>query len=97
MGEMRFDSGGNECEGVATLLAAGFNYRQHRLDEAAAGGALRPERQLPPNHRVTQRPLPCVVRRFDAFVMQKRPQPRAMCVQLPARAARVGVGRIGCR
>ena len=86
MGEMRFDGGGDEGEGVATLLAAGFDHRQHRLDETAAGGALRSERQLPPDHRMTQRTLARVVRRFDPFVLQKRPQPLAMLVQLPTRA-----------
>jgi hypothetical protein len=41
MGEMSFDSGGEEREDVAALLAAGFDHRQHRFDEAAAAGALR--------------------------------------------------------
>ena len=94
---MSFDGGGEEGEGVAALLAAGFDHRQHRLDEAAAGGALRPERELPPNHRMTQRPLARVVRRLDPFVTQKRPQPLAMFVQFPARAAHVGVAALRCR
>jgi hypothetical protein len=45
MGKVGFDSDGNECKGVATLLAAGFDHRQHRLDEVAAGGALRSKRE----------------------------------------------------
>ena len=71
MGEVGFDGGGDEGEGVATLLTAGFDHRQHRLDEAAAGRTLRPERQLPPDHRMTQRTLARVVRRFDPFVIAR--------------------------
>ena len=89
MGEMGFDSGGDEGNGVAALLTAGFDHRQHGLDEPTAARALRSKRQLPPNHRVTQRTFARVVRRFDPFVMQKRPKPRAMLVQLPTRAAHV--------
>ena len=94
MGEMRFDGGGDEGEGVATLLAAGFDHRQHRLDKAAAGRALRSKRQLSPNHRMTQRSLARIVRRLDPFVMQKRPQPPAMFVQLPARALHLMVAAL---
>ena len=36
MGEMGFDSGGDEGKGVAALLTTGFDYRQHRLDKATA-------------------------------------------------------------
>ena len=97
MGEMGFDGGRDEGEDVATLLAAGFDHRQHRLDETAAAGALRPKRQLPPDHRMTQRPLARIVRRFDPFMAQERPQPLAMFVQFPARAAHVGVAALQCR
>ena len=72
MSEVGFDSGGDEGKGVATLLTAGFDYRQHRLDEPTAARALRSKRQLPPNHRVTQRTLARIVCRLDPFVMQKR-------------------------
>ena len=92
---MGFDGGGEEPEGVAAPLAASLDHRQHGLDEAAAGGALRPRRELPPNHRVTQGTLARVVRRFHPFVPQERPQPLAMLVQLPARAAHVRIGALG--
>ena len=36
MGEMRFDSGGDEGKCVASLLTTGFDHRQHCLDEATA-------------------------------------------------------------
>src|SRR4030042_6471700 len=91
MGEMGFDGGGDEGKGVAARLAAGFDSRQHRLNEAAAAGALRPERQLPPYYCMTQRTLARIVRRLDSFVPQKRPQPRAMLVQLPTRPTHVAI------
>src|SRR5271169_649428 len=94
MSEMRFNGGSHEGKGVAALLTAGFDYRQHRLDKATAGDALRSKRQLPPNHRVTQRTLTRVVRRFDPFIMQERPQPAAMLVQLPARALHVSIAAL---
>jgi hypothetical protein len=37
--------------------------------------ALRPKGELPSDHRMTQRPLARVVRRFDPFVAQERPRP----------------------
>ena len=83
---MSFDGVGEVGEGVAALLAAGFDDGQHRLDEAAAGGALRAEGELPPDHGVTQGPLAGVVGRFDAFGAEKGPQPTAMLVQFAAHA-----------
>ena len=50
MCEMGLDGGSEEREGVAALLAAGLDDRQHGLDEAAAAGALRAKRELPPDH-----------------------------------------------
>ncbi len=73
---MSFDRIGQEGKDVAALLAAGFNHRQHGLDEPAAGAALRAERQLSPNHGMTQRTLARVVGRFDPLAPQERPQPR---------------------
>jgi hypothetical protein len=35
MSETGFDGGGDEGEGVATLLAAGLDHCQHRFDKAA--------------------------------------------------------------
>ena len=71
MGEMRFHGGGEERKDVAALLAAGLDHRQHRLDEPAAAGALCPKRELPPDYRMTQRPLARIVRRLDPFVTQE--------------------------
>ncbi len=65
MGEVVFDGLGDEGEGVAVLSAAGFDHREQGLDEAAAGGALGAERQLAPDHRVTQGALGRVVGRLD--------------------------------
>ena len=70
---MSFDSGSEESENVAPLLAAGFDHRQHRLHKTAAARALRPKRELPPDHRMTQRPLARIVRRLDPFVTHKCP------------------------
>src|SRR3990167_8742339 len=94
MGEMSFNGGRDEGEGVATLLATALDHRQHRLHEAAADGALRSKRQLPPYHRMTQRTFARIVRRLDPFMPQKRPQPLAMLVQLPARPAHVAIAAL---
>ena len=95
MGETSFDGVSQKGEGVAVLLAAGFHHRQHGLDEATAAGALGPKGKLSPTHRMTQRPLPGIVRRLDPFVTQEHPQPGAMLVQFPACAARIGVTALG--
>jgi len=71
---MSFDGVGQKGECVAALLAAGFYHGQHRLDKAAAGRALDSERELPPDHRMTQGTFARIVRRFDAFVTQEGPQ-----------------------
>jgi hypothetical protein len=55
MCDMRFNGGSDKGKGVAMLLAAGFDHRQHRFHEAAAGRTLRPKRELSPDHRATQR------------------------------------------
>jgi len=68
------DSGGEVLEGVAALLAAGLDHRQHRFHEAAAGGALRAERELAPDDGVTQRAFARIVRRFYAFATDERQQ-----------------------
>ena len=92
---MSFDCASQKGEGVAALLAAGLDHRQHCLDKAAAGRTLRAERQLPPNHRMTQRSLARIVGWLDPFVSQKRPQPKPMFVQFSTRAARVGMTTLG--
>ena len=84
MGEMSFNGGRDEGEGVATLLAASLDHRQHRLHKTAATRTLCPKRKLPPDHRMTQRSFASVVRWLDSFVAQKCPQPLAMLVQLAA-------------
>ena len=75
------DGGGEVLEGAAALLAAGLDDRKHRLHEAAAAGALRAERELPPDDGMTQRAFARVVRRLDAFLADERPEPIAMLVQ----------------
>src|SRR5664280_2711644 len=91
---MSFDGVGHKGEDVATLLAAGFDHCQHRLDEAAVARTLRPKRQLSPNHRVTQRPLARIVRRLNPVVPQKRPQPVAMLIQLPAHPSHLSIAAL---
>ena len=86
MVEVAGDCIGDEREYAAVLLTAGFDDREQRFHEPAAGGALGAEREFPPDHRVTQRPLRRVVRRFDSGHIQERPQPLAMVMQLPAHA-----------
>src|ERR1035438_2165397 len=92
---MSCDGLSQKGEGVAMLLAAGFHHRQHRLDETAAAGALGPKGKFPPDYRMTQRSLARIVRPFDPFVTQEHPEPPAMFVQFPARAARIGVTALG--
>jgi hypothetical protein len=62
-----------------------FDHRQHRLDEAAASGALSTEGPFPPDDRVPQGALTGVVRRLD-LLLQERPQPRPVIVQLTVHA-----------
>lgn len=51
VGERGFDRSHEVREDRALLQAADFRRRPHALEEAAARGALRPERELPINHR----------------------------------------------
>ena len=94
MSEMSFNGGRDEGEGVAMLLATTRDHRQHGFHKSAATGALRSERQLPPDHRVTQRTFARIVRRFDPFMPQKHPQPLAMLVQLPARPTHIAIAAL---
>src|SRR3989304_1028735 len=94
MSKMSFNGGRDEGESVATLLATTLDHRQHRLHEAAAARTLRSKRQLPPDHRMTQRTFARIVRRLDPVMPQKRPQPLAMLVQLPARPAHVAIAAL---
>jgi len=91
VGGRSFHCARQKGEGVAALLTASLEHRERRLDEATATGALRPKGKLPPDHRMTQRALARVVRRFDPLVPQKYPPPLAVFVQFPARTARVGM------
>ncbi len=75
-----------KAEEVSAELAAGFDDGQDGLDESAAGGTLRSEAELAPDHRVSQRPLAGVVRRFDARHIDECPQPIAMLPQRRAHA-----------
>jgi len=86
-----FDGFGDEGEDVTVLLTAGFDHAQQRRDEAAAAPAsgypaLRAERQLSPDHRVTQRPFTGIVRRLDIAMIQKRPQRIEAIEDMPAHA-----------
>jgi len=60
------DGSGEIVEGIAMLLTASFDHREHGLYEAAAGRALRAKGKLAPDHHVTQRTLARVVSRLDA-------------------------------
>src|SRR4030065_369769 len=91
---MSFDRVSQEGKDIAALLAASFDHRQHGLDEATAAGALRPKGELPPNRRMTHPPPARVCRLFAPFVTQEHPQPLAMFVQFPARAAHVGIATL---
>ena len=84
VGEMRTDGGGEVLKGVAALLAAGLDDRQHRFHEAAAAGTLRAEGELAPDHGVTQSTFARVIGRLDAFATHERPEPVPMLVQLAA-------------
>ena len=55
MSEVGFNGGSDEGKGMTTLLATGFDDRQHRFHETAARSVLRSEGQLPSDHRMPQR------------------------------------------
>ena len=80
------DSGGEVLEGVAVLLAAGFDHRQHRFDETATAGTLRAEGKLTPDNGVAQGTLAGVVRRFHPFATDERPEPMPDARTTPAHA-----------
>ena len=92
--EFGVDCFGDEVEGIARLLAAGFNDGQHAFSEATAADALRAEREFSPDHCVTQRSLTGIVGRLDPFFIHERPEPVAMVIQFVAHAdqARVSAG-----
>ena len=94
-GEVGMNGVGHEREGVATLLAAGFDDRQHRLHEATTAFALRSERQLSPNDGVTQGTLAAVVGRFHVFMVQIGPEPLPMVVQFVAHAHQTRIAAEG--
>ena len=74
----------SQAKALRPLAAAGFDDRQHPLDEPAARGRLRAEGQLPPDHGVTQRLLGGVVGRLDAFDFHEGPQVLAVLPQFLA-------------
>ena len=88
---MRLNGGGEVRKEMAALLTTCFDYSQHRFNETTAPRALHAKRQLAPNHRVTQRPLARVVRRFYPATSSERPKPATMFVQLATRALRLTV------
>ena len=69
-----FDGGGDEVEDAAALLTAGFDHGQHRFHEAAARVALRAERQLAPDHEVSQGAFLAIVGRFHARLIHEQPK-----------------------
>jgi hypothetical protein len=79
---MSFDGGGEVLEDVAFLETTGFDGREHPLHESTAGGALRSERQLAPDHRMAKGTLRGVIGGFDTFMINEGPEPFAMVVQL---------------
>ena len=74
MGEVAFYGLRHERQHSAVLLAARFDHAQQTFHEPAPRCALRSERQLPPNHRVTQRPLRRIVRRRHPRMLGEQPQ-----------------------
>ena len=89
------DGGGQVLEGAAALLAADFDYGQHRFHEAAAPVALGAEAKLAPDDGVTQRTLARIVGRFDTFATNERPEPSSMLVQFPAHVDQRRVTALG--
>ncbi len=63
---MSFDRVSQKREDIAALLAAGFDHRQHGLDETTPAGALCPKGELPPDHRVSPNTANVKSVRFDA-------------------------------
>lgn len=76
--------GGDVIQHAPLLLTTRLDHAQQRLHKPAPARTLRPERQLPPDHRLAQTPLCRVVRRLHALRLQKRPQPVPVLMQLPA-------------
>ena len=77
---------GEEVEDVAGLLAAGFEDGQQGFEEAAAFRALGAEAEFAGDHGGTQGSFAGVVGRFDAVVIEERPQPAAMLEEFLAGA-----------
>src|SRR5579871_3572326 len=73
-------------EYIPLLPPTGFHHRQQPLDKPAPLCGLRAERQLPPNYRLTQRPLRSIVRRLHSFYFHKGPQILTMLPQTLAKA-----------
>ena len=91
MGEELSGGFGDKLEDVAGLLAAGFDDGEQCLDEAAAFRTLGAEAEFAPDDRRTERAFAGVVRGFDPFVVEERPQPVAVLQQFLAGAGGLGV------
>lgn len=86
MVEVGLDRFGDEGEDVARLLSARLDDREDRFDDPAPRGALGPERQFSPDHRVTQAAFTGVVGRLDLLNIKERPKPLPMIIEFPAHA-----------
>ena len=95
LGDAGFDRLRDVVEHAACLKTAGLNDGQHAFDEEAALHALSAERRLPPDHCMTKRSFGSVVGRLDAFVVNERPEPLSVRVELVAHACEPLVARTG--
>ena len=86
LGDAGLDCLRDVVEHAAFLKPAGLNDGQHAFDEEAALHALSAERRLPPDHCMTKRSFGGVVGRLDAFVVNERPEPLPVRVELIAHA-----------
>jgi hypothetical protein len=75
-------------EHVPLLPPAGFHHQQQPLDKPAPRRRLRTKRQLPPNHRLTQRLLGGIVGRLGAlYLYEGRISPSLLIMPNTAHAA----------
>ncbi len=89
--EVSRDSLFDKSEAVAFLLSAGFDDRDHSLEETASGRGLRTEADFSPNAERPQDPLGRVVGRFYSLHFDERPKSRAVLPELGAQASRFPV------
>ena len=82
---------GEPSKGITFLAAASFNHGQHAFHEATAARGLGTERELAPDHRVTQGLFRGIVGRLDPFDIDEGPKTMAIRVKLVAEAVRAPV------